>query len=108
MASPRTSSRSLASARTRSKWCAVGCLFRLLTPARYAQDVVRECADAWEKLVTGKTQRGEISLANVTNASSPDRVDQAQLNNIPKGEELPHAPIDGSVDKWFFISGAAV
>ena len=46
--------------------------------------------------------------ANVTNANSPDRVDPSQLRNIPKGENLFPAPIDGSVDKWFFISGAAV
>jgi hypothetical protein len=46
--------------------------------------------------------------ANVTNANSPDRVDLSQLRNIPKGENILPAPIDGSVDKWFFISGAAV
>jgi hypothetical protein len=46
--------------------------------------------------------------ANATNANSPDRVDPSQLRNIPKGENLLPAPIDGSVDKWFFISGAAV
>jgi len=46
--------------------------------------------------------------ANVTNSNSPDRVDPSQLRNIPRGENLLPAPIDGSVDKWFFISGAAV
>ena len=29
---------------------------------KYAMDVVRECAEAWEKLITGKTPKGEISL----------------------------------------------
>lgn len=29
---------------------------------KYAEDVIRECSDAWEKLVTGKTPRGDISL----------------------------------------------
>ncbi len=29
---------------------------------RYATDIVRECAEAWEKLITGKTQRGDIAL----------------------------------------------
>ncbi|KAH8694045.1 inorganic pyrophosphatase [Talaromyces proteolyticus] len=75
---------------------------------KYALDVVRECADAWEKLVTGASPKGDISLANVTNEISPDRVDKAALSKIPAGENLPPAPIDGSVDKWFFISGAAV
>jgi inorganic pyrophosphatase len=46
--------------------------------------------------------------ANVTNSNSPDRIDPSQLRNIPRGENLLPAPIDGSVDKWFFISGAAV
>ena len=56
-------------------------------------------------------RRGELTKfdrANVTNPSSPDRVDSSQTRNIPKGDNLPPAPIDGSVDKWFFISGAAV
>lgn len=30
--------------------------------SRYALDVIRECADAWEKLITGKSPRGDISL----------------------------------------------
>ncbi|CAG8905410.1 unnamed protein product [Penicillium egyptiacum] len=75
---------------------------------KYAEDVIRECSDAWEKLVTGKTPRGDISLANTTVENSADRVDQAQLAAIPRNETLPPAPIDGSIDKWFFISGAAV
>jgi inorganic pyrophosphatase len=29
---------------------------------RYAMDIVRECAEAWEKLMTGKSKKGEISL----------------------------------------------
>jgi inorganic pyrophosphatase len=31
------------------------------TTSRYAMDVVRECAEAWERLITGKTQPGNIS-----------------------------------------------
>ena len=46
--------------------------------------------------------------ANTSVENSPDRVDQAQLAAIPRNENLPPAPIDGSIDKWFFISGAAV
>jgi inorganic pyrophosphatase len=33
----------------------------ILTLCRYAMDVVHECAEAWEKLITGKTQPGGIS-----------------------------------------------
>ena len=45
---------------------------------------------------------------NVTVANSADRADSSELAAIPQGQNLPPAPIDGSVDKWFFISGAAV
>ncbi|KAE8161150.1 inorganic pyrophosphatase [Aspergillus tamarii] len=75
---------------------------------KYALDVIRECADAWEKLMTGKSPKGEISTKNVTVANSADRADSSELAAIPQGQNLPPAPIDGSVDKWFFISGAAV
>lgn len=74
---------------------------------KYATDVIRECAEAWEKLITGRTQPGGISLANGTVAHSPDRVDAGSLK-IPRHEDLNPKPIDGIYDKWFFISGAAV
>ena len=75
---------------------------------KYAEEVIRECSDAWERLITGKAQRGEVSTANVTNDHSPDRVSTSETAKIPKGQNLPPAQIDGSVDKWFYISGAAV
>jgi len=34
----------------------------MLTDNRYATDIVRECAEAWEKLISGKTAPGEVSL----------------------------------------------
>ena len=45
--------------------------------------------------------------SNVTVPHSPNRVDPNTLN-ILRGENLPPAQIDPSIDKWFFISGAAV
>lgn len=75
---------------------------------KYAMDVIRECSEAWDKLITGKSQRGDLNLANTNNPASPDLVDKSALAKIPPGDNLPPAPIDGSVDKWFFISGAAV
>ncbi|KAH7364562.1 inorganic pyrophosphatase [Rhexocercosporidium sp. MPI-PUGE-AT-0058] len=74
---------------------------------KYATDIVRECAEAWEKLITGKTIPGEISTTNLTVKQSPSRVTQDQLPPLPQNENLPAAPIDPSIDKWFFISGAA-
>lgn len=45
---------------------------------------------------------------NVEVEQSANRADQAKLAAIPRGEDLSPAPVDGSIDKWFFISGAAV
>ncbi|KAI3331923.1 inorganic pyrophosphatase [Xylariaceae sp. AK1471] len=73
----------------------------------YAMDVIRECAEAWEKLITGKTQPGGISTTNLTVSHSPSRVSPEQLPPIPANENLAPEPIDSSIDKWFFISGAA-
>ncbi len=38
--------------------CILNCVF---SHCRYAMDVIRECAEAWERLITGKTQPGNIS-----------------------------------------------
>ena len=72
---------------------------------KYAMDIVRECAEAWEKLIAGKTAKNDLSLANTTLAHSADKTDASSLN-IPSGEEKSPAPIDSSIDKWFYISGA--
>ncbi|KAI1133543.1 inorganic pyrophosphatase [Nemania abortiva] len=73
----------------------------------YAMDVIHECAEAWEKLITGKTQPGGVSTTNLTVSHSPSRVTPDQLPPIPANENLAPEPIDSSIDKWFFISGAA-
>ena len=70
-------------------------------------DVVRECAEAWEKLITGKTQPGGISTTNLTVSHSPSRVSPDQLPPLPPNQELAPEKIDSSIDKWFFISGAS-
>ncbi|KAK3077568.1 Inorganic pyrophosphatase [Coniosporium uncinatum] len=72
---------------------------------KYAMDVIRECAEAWNRLIKGETQPGGISLANTTISASPKNADPSSLN-IPQGEDKSPAPIDPSIDKWFFISGA--
>lgn len=45
--------------------------------------------------------------ANTTVGHSADRVEHSSLN-VPQGDNKPAAPIDASIDKWFFISGASV
>ncbi|KAF5657309.1 inorganic pyrophosphatase [Fusarium heterosporum] len=73
----------------------------------YALDVVRECGEAWERLITGKTPAGGVSTTNVAVQNSPSRVSADQLPPLPANEELPAEKIDASIDKWFFISGAS-
>ncbi|KAI7783050.1 inorganic pyrophosphatase [Diaporthe eres] len=74
---------------------------------KYAMDVVHECAEAWERLITGKTPAGGVSTTNLTVSHSPSRVSPDQLPPIPANQELPPEKIDASIDKWFFISGAS-
>ncbi|KAI1843385.1 hypothetical protein JX265_006212 [Neoarthrinium moseri] len=78
----------------------------------YAMDVIRECAEAWDKLISGTTKvptKGDkplISVNNLTVGSSPYRVAQPETP-IPAHQNVAPAKIDSSIDKWFFISGAA-
>jgi inorganic pyrophosphatase len=44
---------------------------------------------------------------NLTVSHSTSRVSPDQLPPLPQNQELPPAPIDASIDKWFFISGAS-
>ncbi|KAK4461851.1 putative inorganic pyrophosphatase [Cladorrhinum samala] len=73
---------------------------------KYAQDVIAECNEAWEKLITGKTA-SSIATTNLTVSHSASRVSPDQLPPLPQNQDLPPAPIDASIDKWFFISGAS-
>ncbi|KAH3688572.1 hypothetical protein WICPIJ_000453 [Wickerhamomyces pijperi] len=66
---------------------------------RYAEEVIRETNEAWENLVKGQAPAGDISLTRTSEA--------AAVEAIPAGEDLKDAPIDKSIDKWFFISGAS-
>ncbi|KAJ5119041.1 uncharacterized protein N7443_007972 [Penicillium atrosanguineum] len=72
---------------------------------KYAMEVIKECSEAWEKLMSGKADGGDISLANT---EYDNRASQTEVAAVPQNENLAPAPIDGSIDKWFFISGAAV
>ncbi|KAK5990654.1 Inorganic pyrophosphatase [Cladobotryum mycophilum] len=71
----------------------------------YALDVVRECNEAWEKLITGQTNPGSVSIANSKVEYSPARV--SSLPPLPPHQEVAPEKIDSSIDKWFFISGAS-
>ncbi|KAF5096246.1 hypothetical protein D0Z03_001661 [Geotrichum reessii] len=67
---------------------------------KYAEDVIRECNEAWENLIAGKADPNGVNLTNSTLPS-------ASPVEVPAGEHLAPAPIDKSIDKWFFISGAS-
>jgi len=76
---------------------------------KYALEVIKECNEAWERLITGKTKPPEgVNTLNLTVANSPYRVDQHSAPHVPPGDNQPPAPIDPSIDKWFFISGSAL
>ncbi|KAF3179489.1 Inorganic pyrophosphatase [Orbilia oligospora] len=74
---------------------------------KYAEDIIRETHEAWEKLITGQTDAGGITTANITVGASPFRTTLEKIPPIPANQNLAPAPIDPSIDKWFFISGSA-
>ncbi|CCH45122.1 Inorganic pyrophosphatase [Wickerhamomyces ciferrii] len=74
---------------------------------KYAEEVIRETNEAWENLIQGKTQPDEISLTS-TALPNVASYEEAAAKEVPAGgEDLRDAPIDKSIDKWFFISGAS-
>lgn len=76
---------------------------------KYAMDVIRECAEAWERLVKGgEAAPSDISILNSTVEKTPGHAGPSDLPPIAAGQNLAPAPIDPSIDKWFFISGASV
>jgi inorganic pyrophosphatase len=71
---------------------------------KYATEIIRETHEAWQRLIDGQDPSSQIALAN-TQLNNQFRVEPP---NIPANQNYPPAPIDPSIDKWFFISGAAV
>ncbi|TPX34828.1 inorganic diphosphatase [Synchytrium microbalum] len=79
--------------------------------AAYATQIITETHDAWKKLITGavpsKTEEYDIKVSNLSVAGSPYKVakDDATYKGLPADSKQPDAPIDSSVDKWFYVSG---
>ncbi|CDK27291.1 unnamed protein product [Kuraishia capsulata CBS 1993] len=71
---------------------------------KYAEEVVTECAEAWNRLISGKVDPNGIDLTSTTLASVTSFSPSVQ---VPPASPLPAAPIDKSVDKWFYISGGS-
>lgn len=57
--------------------------------------------------VSNKGDGFKINTANATVVESPYKVnaDDAEYAAVPKHSPLAPAPIDPSIDKWFFLSG---
>lgn len=72
---------------------------------KYAEEVVRECNESWEKLLNGKIDVNGCCLDNTTHDGHAS-VKAAESLNLADHEDLLPAEIDSSIDKWFFISGA--
>ncbi|KAH8550830.1 inorganic pyrophosphatase [Umbelopsis sp. PMI_123] len=77
---------------------------------KYATDIIHETHEAWKGLINGTSDKNSISTVNVTVDGSAFKVspDDAVIKNVPAANSLPPAPIDSSIDKWFFISGQTV
>ncbi|KAI8608557.1 inorganic diphosphatase [Chytriomyces sp. MP71] len=77
----------------------------------YANEVVHETSDAWKKLISGavpsKTEHYDIQVVNTSVEGSPYRVETSSgaYAAIPADSRKPAAPIDASIDKWFYLSG---
>ncbi|KAI8821732.1 putative IPP1-inorganic pyrophosphatase [Fimicolochytrium jonesii] len=77
---------------------------------KYATEVVHECYEAWHRLIKkeipNKGEGYDITTVNTNVAESPYKVgtDSAELKAIPAAAPQPPAPIDASIDKWFYLS----
>lgn len=71
---------------------------------KYAQEVINECSEAWQRLIAGKADAGDIDLTNTT-LSNTASFEEAAAQAVPAERKLAAAPVDKSIDKWFYISG---
>ncbi|CCF49016.1 hypothetical protein NDA11_003340 [Ustilago hordei] len=76
---------------------------------KYATEIVHECNEAWKRLISGQTDAGEISLTNTSVQGSKGFVggNDGAVAQAPKANPQAAAPIDPSIDKWFFISSSS-
>jgi len=76
----------------------------------YANEVIAETHEAWKRLITkaipSKGDSYDICVANVAVEDSPYKVSASEEKYaaIPAATPYSEAPIDPSVDKWFFLS----
>jgi inorganic pyrophosphatase len=81
---------------------------------KYATEVIMETHEAWARLINktipAKCDEYDITVANSSVAASPYMVatDSEEYKAIPKASPKDAHPIDPSVDKWFYLSGASL
>ncbi|SMN20295.1 similar to Saccharomyces cerevisiae YBR011C IPP1 Cytoplasmic inorganic pyrophosphatase (PPase) [Maudiozyma saulgeensis] len=74
---------------------------------KYTLDIIKETHESWKKLIEGKSVDDKgISLASTTLKDVPT-FSASVAESIPAAAAQDDAPIDKSIDKWFFISGSA-
>ncbi|KAI9023060.1 inorganic pyrophosphatase [Phycomyces nitens] len=73
---------------------------------KYATDIIHETHEAWKSLISGAVDKKDINTSNVSVEDSPYKVssDDEVVASVPAENVLAPAPIDSSIDKWFFIS----
>lgn len=65
-------------------------------------ETVEECHVAWEKLVTGKTEKGKFAIENVTLQGTPLKQDKFEFSDsVLLAAAEPDAPIPDEVHKSF-------
>ncbi|CAD6586372.1 MAG: Inorganic pyrophosphatase [Cyphobasidiales sp. Tagirdzhanova-0007] len=78
---------------------------------KYAIEIIHECSEAWKKLVAGVGDHTshKISIANTSlkNSSAHITQDSSAYRALPEARPEPAASIDGSIAKWFYISGSS-
>ncbi|CAG8442249.1 2197_t:CDS:2 [Diversispora eburnea] len=80
---------------------------------KYATEIIHETHEAWRRIINGhipcKTEKYDLSIYNLTNDASSGKItpDNPIYQAIRQDEILKPAPIDPSIDKWFFISGTS-
>jgi len=70
---------------------------------KYALEILVECHEAWKRLASGSTP-SDVKIENSTVEFSPAKTSPPSIRDSTQ----PPAPVDPSVDKWFFISGHSV
>ncbi|KAF9432042.1 Inorganic pyrophosphatase [Entomortierella beljakovae] len=76
----------------------------------YATQVIEDTNAAWKRLIYGtipsKAEAYDVKVTNLQVQDSPFKVsaDHDAVKNVPAASPKPAAPIDASIDKWFWTS----